>query len=37
MLQDYHENYETYIPSYAEHSIESGRTKLVVVDTTASS
>lgn len=37
MLQDYHENYETYIASYAEHSIESGRTKLVVVDTTTSS
>lgn len=37
MLQEYADNVESYISSYAEQYIETGRTKLVVIDTTASS
>ena len=36
-MQDYAENIESYITSYAEQYIDAGRTKLVNVDTTASS
>jgi adenylate kinase family enzyme len=34
LIIDFQEHVEPYISSYAEHHIESGRTKLVVVDTT---
>jgi len=37
MMQDYVENVESYIGSYAEQYIESNRTKLIVVDTTSAS
>lgn len=37
LIVDFQEHIEPYISSYAEHHIESGRTKLVVVDTTQSS
>lgn len=37
MLQEYADNVESYIGAYAEPYIESGRTKLVLVDTTSSS
>ncbi len=36
-MTEYQENVENYISSYAETYIESGRTKYVVLDTTASS
>jgi adenylate kinase family enzyme len=36
-MLEYQENVETYITSYAEQYIESGRTKLVQIDTTATS
>lgn len=37
LMQDYADNIETYIGSYAEQYIETGRTRLVQVDTTAAS
>ena len=37
MMQEYADNVESYIGAYAEPYIESGRTKLVIVDTSASS
>jgi hypothetical protein len=37
MMQEYHENVEPYVSSYCEHTIETGRTRLLLVDTTASS
>ena len=36
-MQDYHDNVEPYISSFCEHSIEIGRTRLVLLDTTGSS
>lgn len=36
-MQDYHEYVESYISTHCETSIESGRTRLILVDTTASS
>ena len=37
MMQEYHENVEPYISIFCEHSIELGRTRLILLDTTASS
>jgi hypothetical protein len=37
MMNEYAENVEPYIGSYAEQHIESGRTRLVLVDTTSAS
>lgn len=37
LIDDYGNNYETYLSSFAEQYIELGRTKLIHVDTTSSS
>jgi hypothetical protein len=36
-MQDYHENVEPYISTFCESSIETGRTRLILVDTTGTS
>jgi hypothetical protein len=36
-MQEYHDNVEPYISNFCEHTIESGRTRLILVDTTSSS
>ena len=36
-MLEYQENIEPYISQFLEHSLESGRTKLVLADTTSTS
>jgi hypothetical protein len=36
-MQEYHDNVEPYISNFAESTIETGRTRLILVDSTSSS